>query len=381
MTDNLMHKKPYSMTVNPEINDIRSMLMNQDEIDLKELVLALWESKLLIAITAIIFGLVALIYAYAVPEVWTSSAKVMPPKINDFYQLSREVNKFQPVLSSQTDDVINAGNQSSDLTALIQPDELFKQYIDAFNSSINKKAFLDGNKIYQRFLAENGITEVNEKFIMSQWLSNIQAQPEAKKRGKPNYYTLATSSYSQQTSYELLEQYSLYISNLVTKDVIQGINNIIAAYKADLLARAAILNQQAKQKLVLEKKKVEIAVDITSKASIDKPFLNYSNNDLFPINLGKDASVAKKAALDKITDLTFFEPKLITVNTKLNILHGESKINDDIKFDTVHYIDEVSIPLSRDNPKRALIVILGVLLGMMASIAFVLVKKAFKVDD
>ncbi|WP_299016252.1 LPS O-antigen chain length determinant protein WzzB [uncultured Photobacterium sp.] len=376
MTDNLVHNNSYSQPVNPEVKDLRPMFMSEDEIDLKTLFLTLWKSKWQILSCSFMAGLVALIYAFTVPEVWTSSVKVMEPRINDYYQLRTEVNKFAPVFEEKKIARDDETIEETELAALIQPDVLFKQYIDAFNSTINKKAFINNNELYKKFIA-NKKTSEHDELILEQWLNNVQAIPEQKKRGEPSYYTLSFSSFSQENSYLLLEQYTNYIARLVNKHVIQGVNNTITAYKASLKSTSLLLSQKAINKLELEIKKTDIAIDITTKAAIDKPFLSYANNNLFPINLGLDVNIAKKDVLKKITDLSFFEPELITINGKLKILSDNKKVRSNVEFSVISYIDEISLPLTKDKPKRALIVMLVGLLGMMLGVAFVIVRKAF----
>lgn len=376
-----MQNNSYLETDKSNVKDLRPMLIRDDEIDLKELVLTLWHKKWLILSASFLSGLIALVYALTTPEVWTSSVKVMEPRINDFYQLSREVNKFQPVFSERSVDD-NEGNNivssQSELSYLVQPEVLFKQYIDSFNSSINKRRFLANNDIYNEYLTERNIDSVNATLVLDEWMNNIQALPEDKRRGDPRFYTLSFASSSQQNSYVLLQEYSRFIADLVNNQIIQGINNTIDAYKSDLIMRHSLLKQQAKHKLELEKKKAQVAIDITSKAAIDKPFLNYSNSEIFPINLGRDANVAKKESLNKNIDLSLFEPDLITIKAKLNMLDKSKEIHSDISFSPISYIDDISLPLNKDKPKRALIIFLGFIFGGMLSIAFILVRKKLR---
>lgn len=54
------------------------------------------------------------------------------------------------------------------------------------------------------------------------------------------------------------------------------------------------------------------------------------------------------------------------------------KIDRSIRFQTFRFLESVDKPISRDKPKRTLIVILGTLLGGTLGVAIVLIRFAFR---
>jgi LPS O-antigen subunit length determinant protein (WzzB/FepE family) len=104
------------------------------------------------------------------------------------------------------------------------------------------------------------------------------------------------------------------------------------------------------------------------------------NNELFAIGLGSQALGAKIKALKSVTNLSVIEPRLQQIDAKLDMLKS-MKIDRNIQFQTFRYLENVEQPFTRDKPKRALIAVLGTLLGGMLGVAIVLVRFAFRKED
>ena len=100
-----------------------------------------------------------------------------------------------------------------------------------------------------------------------------------------------------------------------------------------------------------------------------------NTDQIFSIDLGSEGLTEKSKILKQITDLSVFEPALIMVKTNLELL-SKIKLDNNINLETVRYLQNIDYPISRDKPKRALIVILGSLLGCMLGVAIVLLIEA-----
>lgn len=86
-----------------------------DEIDLKELFIALWNGKVTIIVTTVLFAVVAVVYALTAQQWWSSKAKVTEPQLQNMAAYTRQINKFQSVLAN-----------NKDLAMLTDPETLFK---------------------------------------------------------------------------------------------------------------------------------------------------------------------------------------------------------------------------------------------------------------
>ena len=71
------------------------------------------------------------------------------------------------------------------------------------------------------------------------------------------------------------------------------------------------------------------------------------------------------------------EPRLRQVNAKLMMLES-LKVDSSIQFQTVSFFENVEQPITRDKPKRALIVVLGTMLGGILGVAIALIRFALR---
>jgi LPS O-antigen subunit length determinant protein (WzzB/FepE family) len=148
----------------------------------------------------------------------------------------------------------------------------------------------------------------------------------------------------------------------------------------ELRQQKNILETQAKNRLAVEIERSQYALEIAKAAEVSKPMQNMGSNELFAIELGSQALSAKIKALKSLDNLTVIEPRLQQIDAKLDMLKN-MKIDRNIKFQSFRYLENVEQPFSRDKPKRALIAVLGTLLGGMLGVAIVLIRFAFRKED
>ncbi len=351
-----------------------------DEIDLKELFLALWQGKWIIIATTFIFAVGAVIYALTAQEWWSAKAKIAKPQVSDFAQLRQQVMQFQPIFDVYQDD--GTVLVSQELGRLITPDTLFTQFIRSFNSTNSKKKFFDNNETVVEFktklIAGNEDSEEVKRRLYNDWYQKVVALPVEK--NITNVYSVSLQATSKQVSYKLLKEYVDDIKQEVHNDILDDINAVITTKRKQLLQQKTVFTAQANNKLNIELLRSKYAYDIANAASLSKPVENLGNNEVFAINLGADALNAKVNALKNVKDLSIVEPRLMQIDAKLELL-DTLKIDSSIKFDSFRFLEDVEQPISRDKPKRALIVVLGALLGGMLGVMVVLIRFAFRKEN
>jgi len=134
---------------------------------------------------------------------------------------------------------------------------------------------------------------------------------------------------------------------------------------------------QAKNKLLVEAERAKYALDIAKAANVNQPIQTNSDKEIFGIDLGTKALAAKVTALESVKNLSVVEPRLQQIDAKLEMLKN-LEIDRSIEFQTFRFLENVEQPITRDKPKRALIAVLGTLLGGMLGVAIVLVRFAFR---
>lgn len=352
-----------------------------DEIDLRELFKALWDGKLTIVLATMFCTVLAVTYALTTQEWWSSTAKIAEPQSQDMAAYQKLVKQFQPLFDIyQEDGTILV---SKDLDNLIDTKVLFKRFIDAFDSVDNKRDFLDTSREFQSFKAKlqgNASTSVDEerRQLYSEWFDKINADATDKSPLSP--YELTLQSTTKENSYALLQEYIQVTQSKAQNDALNNLQTIIDTKHNELVQQKRILESQARNRLEVEAERAKYALNIATAAEVDKPIQSYNDKEIFSIDLGTKALAAKVTALESVKNLSVIEPRLQQIDAKLDMLNT-LKIDRNIQFQTFRFLENVEQPISRDKPKRALIAVLGTLLGGMLGVAIVLVRFAFRRED
>lgn len=120
-----------------------------NEFYLKDLLKLLWEGKLIVIAVTALFTASSIGFALLAQEWWSSTAKVAEAQPQDMAAYQQEVRQFQPVFNVYQDD--GTVLVSKELNELVDSEVLFKRFINTFNSSNNKRFFLDNNPEFQAF--------------------------------------------------------------------------------------------------------------------------------------------------------------------------------------------------------------------------------------
>lgn len=108
-----------------------------DEIDLKELFAALWQGKWLITIITLLFSVAAIGYALNAQEWWSAKATVSQPQLQGIASYQQAVKRYQPLFDVYQEDGSIIVSEALDL--LIDPEVIFKRFIQEFNANGTKR--------------------------------------------------------------------------------------------------------------------------------------------------------------------------------------------------------------------------------------------------
>lgn len=341
----------------------------QDSAEQFDLFNILWGAKIkIISITAI-FIVAAVLYAVTAQKWWSTQAIVIPAQLNDYSEYRNQVKQYQAIFDVYQQDGTVLINK--ELNQLIKSENIFEHFINTFNSLDNRKSFLSKNEQFKNYIENNQITDESEKIIaLSKWLDKISAIQASKE--EDNIYRLTVQSTTKTGSYTLFSQYVDYVSILVFKDSFANLTTMTNAKKNELEQKLAIFEQQARNYLNVETQRTQMALEIAQAAQLSAPVENLTDKD-FSIQLGAKALSAKAKILSKVNDLGIIDPSIQQIRAKLRLLN-DIKINKDIKFNSFRYLNNPTIPLSKDKPKGVLIIMLGIVLGLISSCAIVLAQ-------
>ncbi|WP_210442889.1 LPS O-antigen chain length determinant protein WzzB [Vibrio crassostreae] len=356
-----------------------SIYTSNDEIDIKEVCRTLWEGKLIILLVTALFSVSSVGFALLAQEWWSSQAKVARAQPYDMAEYQRQIKQFQPVFDIYQED--GTVLVSQELEHLTDPDILFQRFLDAYSSMNNKREFLT-NSLEIKQLSKNADVELSKDDLLkahSQWFDKI-TMTVVDKKAKYSPYYLRFQSRTKESSFSLLNSYIDNISLKTHRDALNNLQALIEGKRNELIQQKKILESQAENKLLVETERAKYSMGIAKAAGVEKPVPTGSHSDIFDIYLGAKALKAKVVALESVNNLSVIEPRLQQINAKLDMLKN-LEIDRTVEFQTFRYLESVEQPISRDKPKRALIVVLGTLLGGMLGVAIVLIRFAFRKED
>ncbi|CAH7484514.1 LPS O-antigen subunit length determinant protein (WzzB/FepE family) [Vibrio chagasii] len=358
------------------------MFHSNDKIDLRELFKALWDGKLVIILVTALFTVASICFALLAQEWWSSSAKITKVQPQNLAAYQQQVKQFQPVFDIYQEDGTVLVNK--ELDRLVHSEVLFQRFVNAFNSTNNKKFFLDNSIDFHEFNGSIGtntsdMTADEVRALYAEWFDRISASKVDKKNDN-SPYTISFQTTTKESSFELLSSYIEATESSVHQDAFNNLRAVVNGKKNELIQQKRILESQASNKLLVETQRAKYAAQIAKSAGVDRPIQTGNEKELFSIDLGAKGLEAKVKALESVKNLSVIEPRLQQIDAKLDMLNN-LEIDRTIEFQTFRYLENVEQPITRDKPKRALIVVLGTLLGGMLSVAIVLIRFVFRKED
>ena len=336
----------------------------EDETDLRELLKVIWDYKWLTVSLCTLAIVASVFYALNEQEWWVAKAKVIKPQLNDVASLYAQTKVASATLSK------SGVNVPGELSNLFEPQNLFDNFMDEFNSSVNKKLFLEKHPVFIAFLNSREISEPEaiRKFLDT-WMKEVKLSKSKESADVDVSFRGPTKS----DSVSVLKGYIQFVSDKVRDNQIDKFLLFIETEKKKLQVSLSIQEEKAQRNLTRSLKKAEYAHQIANKAGLESYKTNLNQkSELFEISLGKKALEAKVDVLKSIKDLTILDSSIATMQIALvNI--DKLEFADDADFSPFRYLDQVEPPFSRAAPKRALIVILATLLAGMLSVFIALV--------
>ncbi|EGR2229131.1 LPS O-antigen length regulator [Vibrio parahaemolyticus] len=300
-----------------------------DEIDLRELFKALWKGKWIIIATTFVFAASSVLYALSLPNIYKSDALLAPAESSNGGGLSKMAGQLGGLAALAG---VNLGTDESSQTDLAVQVMKSRQFVEAF---------IKKHDLLVPLMAAKDWSLTNNKLILDEELYNPTTGEWLR---DPNGLRGATP-----TAQEAFEVFSKEVLNL-SQDKESGLYTISVKHYSPYVAQQWVswliedINQVMRERTIAE-------------TSQNLAYLN--------------AQLQKTAVTDMQS--TFY--KLIEEQTKSLML---AEVQEEFIFKVV---DPAVVPELKDGPKRALICVLGTLLGGMLGGAIVLIRFAFRKED
>ncbi|GAB6192078.1 LPS O-antigen chain length determinant protein WzzB [Desulfocastanea catecholica] len=331
-----------------------------DEIDLRELLTSLWANKLLIIAITVIFSLAGIAYALLAPQLWSAKAVVIPPlpSLSDQLQLRLE----NLVAISNRSSIIKSHDE---FLAGFSDAKLFTDFIQAFASFDNKIEFYKTNGY---------VRQVDTQDVRSQQrlLAECAEKISVKQKKDEEDATLSFGSDNSQEAVKLLNEYLAFIQNKEVETKNRLLTEKIANQTSTLNFIYQVKKAETLKRLQEDIARTEYALRISKAAQVEAPVENLNNQSIFAIDLGAKALDEKLKILKEIKSAELINPELADIRLQLDSLQAIPQ--EKVAFTSYHFLQSPSEPLSRDKPKRPLVVILATMAGLMVGVMAALLR-------
>ncbi|EFR6797577.1 LPS O-antigen length regulator [Salmonella enterica] len=339
---------------------------NSHEIDLFSLIEVLWQAKRRILATVFAFACVGLLLSFLLPQKWTSQAIVTPAESVQWQGLERTLTALR-VLDMEVS--VDRGSVFNLFIKKFSSPSLLEEYL---RSSPYVMDQLKGAQIDEQDL-HRAIVLLSEK--MKAVDSNVG------KKNETSLFTSWTLSFTAPTREEaqkVLAGYIQYISDIVVKETLENIRNqleIKTRYEQEKLAMDRV---RLKNQLDANIQRLHYSLEIANAAGIKRPV--YSSGQAvkddpdFSISLGADG-ISRKLEIEKgVTDVAEIDGDLR--NRQYHVEQLAAMNVSDVKFTPFKYQLSPSLPVKKDGPGKAVIIILAALIGGMMACGGVLLRHA-----
>ncbi|GAB5071575.1 LPS O-antigen chain length determinant protein WzzB [Citrobacter sedlakii] len=317
-----------------ENNNLTCRNNEPEQIDLIDLVVQLWRGKVTIFACVIIAILLAVGYLVVAKEKWTSTAIITQPDAGQLATYSNAMN------------VLYGGNAP-------QINDLQANMIGRFNSAFSALSETLDNQ------------DEPEKLTID---ASVKGQPLPLKVT----YQAPTAEDAQKTLAKYIQQVDETISKEVNADLAKSITTRTSDFEQSLEAQEKVAQEQKALRIA----QISQALSVAKEANIKLPQVQQadqvSQDTMFM--LGSDA-------LSSMVQNEATRPLALSdgyYQTRQNLLAVKAL---KIEPDSVHayrYVMKPTLPIRRDSPKKAITLVLAVLLGGMIGAGVVLGRNALR---
>lgn len=320
------------MTHNNNSQVIRSN--DPEQIDLLDLMLQLWRGKWMIATFVVVFIALAVGYLTFAKEKWTSSAIIAQP---DVAQIATYSNALNILYGSAAPSMLDVQTRA----------------VGRFNSSFSALAQALENQ------------DEPEKLTI---------EPAVKGESLP--LSVSYTSTSAEAAQKQLAQYIQQVDEQTSKELTVDLQNSIKEQIKTL--NDSLVNQEkvAQEQKDLRIKQITEALKNAEAAKISSPQIQQTQDvtqeTMFLLgSVGLKSMIENEASRPLVFSAAYYQ-------TRQNLLDIQ---NLNVKPDTIHvyrYVMKPDLPVRRDSPKKAIVLILAVLLGGMIGSGVVLGRNALR---
>ena len=315
-------------------NNMSGRSHDPEQIDLIDLLVQLWRGKVTIVIAIVIALVLAVGYLAVAKEKWTSTAIITQPDVGQIATYNNALNVLY-------------GASAPKVT------ELQTNVVGRFSTSFSALAeTLDNQEEPQKLLIEQSVK--GQPLPLA--VSYVSGSPEDAQRQLAEYIQQTDEKVAKELELDLVDNIKLQTTTL-----------------QDSLKTQEVVAQEQKD---LRIKQIQEALRYAEQAGVIKPQIqqtqDVTQDSMFL--LGSDA-------LKSMIEHESTRPLILSDNyfqTKQKLLDIESLKLEGAELHAYRYVMKPTLPIRRDSPKKAITLVLAVLLGGMIGAGVVLGRNALR---
>lgn len=366
------------------MNDVAK---KNDEIDLIELFQVLWAKKIKIILTAIVFTIIAGIYAFTAKEQWTSKAVVIAPRTSDFASYYNLRQEYARILNLSDE-------QKAEISSGKLADQLFKTFSLSSESLDVRKNFFAQSAYYKKLI--EGKSEQDARRVLSDLVTKDVLVTKADKKKDPEAVG-TTVSFSAETAAEAqteLQQFIDFANNSALKVELDSFDINLQEMISDLHYEKTKFETDLQIQKNVQLANLENALGIAKEAGLQdyaKSFSSANNSSAIQTIAMSEAKIPLsdsklsdgsylfmlgekylKAQIDvlKQSDV-IYPPRYYEVSTLLSQLEPLLTKVKEVKANAFSYQASPDYPVVKDKPKKVLILAIGFIVGLILSILYI----------
>ena len=335
-----------------------------EEIDLLSILQVLFHSAKTVIFVTAVFAVLGATLALLMPQKWTSEAVISTAETPQLIELQRMFIQLQVL----------------DVDTQIDAKYLENLFLKKFDSRSVQEAFLRSSPWVQVQLSkaqgdtaslQRAIANVAQRFKM-------QSNDNPKIASPYSSWTLSFTAPKAQDAQRVLSDYINYVSLAVQKEVIANLRSAVDLKSRVEESRLALERNNLVNQHNIAIQRLHYSLEVANAAGIKKPV--YSNGQAvkddpdYSVALGADG-IAQKLQIEKnLKDVS--ELNADFQNREYYLAQLKKLSVEDVKLEPFKYQLSPSMPVKKDGPGKALIVMLAGILGGLFACGSVLLREA-----
>ncbi len=343
----------------------------QQEISLYVLWQILVKQKKTILYTWLLCILIGVAYAFLAAPIYKAEAFLLPPSGKDLQPLNIQI--------LQASDRSDRSDRSDPLVSSYMPDEVYDLFVQGLKSRSNRKLFYERHHVAE----DLGFTEDDDPHIFFEKRFNelLTVNRNVKRAEEAGFVSVSFEGRSAELSAKwvngFIEEVSSAISQRLVGEVVSKLGSLRVNFNEQIQGKKKVAKARREDRIVALQEALYISQALNEKDQKIKLGSVAVNTEEVPLYmLSPDALMAEKEVLKARKDDAPFIDGLRDLQEQLASLEGIS-----IKARDVYpvFIDQKAfVPNEPEKPRKAMIIILSAILGIMMGVVIAFLSSAME---